>query len=445
MSRFRPTRRIVLARLLTGISTLALASLLSAATQLSAQDRLVQDGRNLFTRTFKVSEGFGYRLGQPELVLFERQLGPDAKTCLECHNLGGVGGGAGNRKNVWVGIDPGLERRIERANIRNSTALWGGGAVQALAQEMSTELQSQRQQEKERARATGEAVTVDLASKGIAFGQLTALPLGDLDLTRLEGVDRDLVIRPFHAKGTRGTIRRFTQEAVWRHHGLESPELLKRRYPLQGNWAQYDHDEDGVVNEFSTRQITALSAFQAVLPTPQLVLPQDPIRRAQVRRGGQWFEANCATCHVSHLALTKPEVTIESAMGEPAPTLDLLKGYAGLPPVLQREDGKVKVALYSDLKRHDLGAGLAEANGQLSDDKVTGVGPSVFITTKLWGVADAPPYLHDGRAHTLPAAIVAHGGEAAAASKAFQALEPKEQEDLVLFLQSLKAPQLSRN
>ena len=113
-----------------------------------------------------------------------------------------------------------------------------------------------------------------------------------------------------------------------------------------------------------------------------------------------------------------------------------------LQEILPQQEGKYYVALYSDLKRHDMGAGLAEKNGQISDDKVTGVDPRWFTTTKLWGVADTAPYLHDGRAKTLEEAIVAHGGEAEAARQAFQAMSSDEQEHLIQFLKSLRAPKL---
>jgi CxxC motif-containing protein (DUF1111 family) len=77
---------------------------------------------------------------------------------------------------------------------------------------------------------------------------------------------------------------------------------------------------------------------------------------------------------------------------------------------------------------------------KISDNKVTGVDPRWFITTKLWGVADTAPYLHDGRAKTLEEAIVAHGGEAESSRQAFQAMSTNDQAHLVQFLKSLRAP-----
>ena len=40
-----------------------------------------------------------------------------------------------------------------------------------------------------------------LESKGVAFGRLGVEPDGSVDLSQVEGVDADLVIRPFSQKG----------------------------------------------------------------------------------------------------------------------------------------------------------------------------------------------------------------------------------------------------
>ena len=94
--------------------------------------------------------------------------------------------------------------------------------------------------------------------------------------------------------------------------------------------------------------------------------------------------------------------------------------------------GGIRVELFSDLKRHDMGPGLAESTGGPLD--------SFFITARLWGVADTAPYLHDGRAQTLRDAIMMHGGEALNARNAFAALSTARQTDVVAFLRSLRTP-----
>src|SRR6185436_2724788 len=99
---------------------------------------------------------------------------------------------------------------------------------------------------------------------------------------------------------------------------------------------------------------------------------------------------------------------------------------------LQTDDrGRGIVDLYGDLRRHDLGTGLAERIDEV------GTGASVFLTENLWGVASTAPYLHDGRATTLTEAILEHGGEARTSRESFQALSLGRQRDLIAFLQNL--------
>ena len=65
------------------------------------------------------------------------------------------------------------------------------------------------------------------------------------------------------------------------------------------------------------------------------------------------------------------------------------------------------VPLYSDLLLHDMGRAL--------DDRVVqgSARGAEWRTAPLWGLSSRPRYLHDGRADSIEAAIVAHGGEAA--------------------------------
>jgi CxxC motif-containing protein (DUF1111 family) len=93
---------------------------------------------------------------------------------------------------------------------------------------------------------------------------------------------------------------------------------------------------------------------------------------------------------------------------------------------------QLQVALFSDLRRHDMGAGLADKY-----DDPSGVPRNVFLTRPLWGLSESAPYMHDGRSATIPAAILEHGGEAQPARDAFAALSPSDQADLHIFLLSL--------
>ncbi|NND97061.1 MAG: hypothetical protein HKN47_07020 [Pirellulaceae bacterium] len=61
-------------------------------------------------------------------------------------------------------------------------------------------------------------------------------------------------------------------------------------------------------------------------------------------------------------------------------------------------------------------------------------------TPPLWGVADSGPYLHDGRATTLNAAIRWHGGEAQQSVMEYRSLIKADREALLSFLKSLRSP-----
>ena len=87
--------------------------------------------------------------------------------------------------------------------------------------------------------------------------------------------------------------------------------------------------------------------------------------------------------------------------------------------------------VYSDLLLHDMGDALAD--GIVMGD----ASGSEFRTQPLWGLAAVGPYLHDGRAETINAAILAHGGEAEASRDAFEALSSSQRTAIETFLRSL--------
>jgi CxxC motif-containing protein (DUF1111 family) len=58
-------------------------------------------------------------------------------------------------------------------------------------------------------------------------------------------------------------------------------------------------------------------------------------------------------------------------------------------------------------------------------------------TPPLWGLHTHPPYLHDGRAATIDAAIRLHDGEASTVRNRYEQLSAKERQQLLDFLNSL--------
>jgi CxxC motif-containing protein (DUF1111 family) len=96
-----------------------------------------------------------------------------------------------------------------------------------------------------------------------------------------------------------------------------------------------------------------------------------------------------------------------------------------------------RIEAYSDFLLHDMGDDLAD---QRPDGQANG---REWRTTPLWGLRlmrrflDGDAFLmHDGRARTVEAAILMHGGEAARARAAFTALTPASRRALLDFVES---------
>ena len=114
-----------------------------------------------------------------------------------------------------------------------------------------------------------------------------------------------------------------------------------------------------------------------------------------------------------------------------------------LPRLPERPDQKVDVALYSDLKRHRMGSHLAQIGPEQDDDSGNPIPNDEWLTSKLWGVADTGPWLHDGRARTLNEAILQHEGPGSEANQAvanYKSLAPDDRKALIAFLDSLRLP-----
>lgn len=124
---------------------------------------------------------------------FNRSSGPDANSCAGCHNQPRVGGGGENVTNVFVlaqnldfttSIDPAV------ANERNTLGMFGLGAIEMLAREMTRDLRRIRARALAQAGRTGQRVSVSLDTKGVNFGRLIAFPDGTVDTSQIERVQR---------------------------------------------------------------------------------------------------------------------------------------------------------------------------------------------------------------------------------------------------------------
>jgi cytochrome c peroxidase len=452
--------------------------------------QLLEHGRNLFTASWTIQEGGGRPLtkgtGAPlkdptSPLLFPRNFnrisGPDANSCAGCHNLpfGIPGGGGDIVANVFVlgqrfdfltfdhrdliptrgAIDelfrPVLQQTV--ANSRATIGMFGSGFIEMLARQMTADLEAIRD-------ATPPGAASALVTKGISFGTIIHNTDGTWDTSQVEGIPApslltagpmpppSLVMRPFHQAGNRVSLRDFSNTAFNHHHGIQSTERFGK---------DTDPDGDGVVNEMTRADMTAVCIYQATLTVPGRVIPNDPEVEAAVWTGEHRFQTiGCAQCHVPSLPLdnegwifTEPNPYNPAGnlrVGE-APTLavDLTSDELPSPRLKPDDSGVVYVEAYTDLKLHDICGGLDDPNIEPLDMNQPAGSPGFFagnrkfLTKKLWGAANEPPFFHHGQFTTMRQAVLAHSGEALNSRQAFQALPKYEQDSVIEFLKSLQA------
>ncbi|WP_181699575.1 di-heme oxidoredictase family protein [Chthonobacter albigriseus] len=421
----------------------------------AAIDALILKGETLFRAKFTTLDGAGRPMATQAIVptrrkrpiaeTFSRTHGPDANACVACHN-DPVAGAAGDFvANVFVSegfesadfdsLDP------QFSNERNSNILQGSGLVELLAREMTADLQTIRAAALKEARASGKAVTRDLSSKGVPFGSITASPDGMVDITRLDGVDTDLVVRPFSQKGVFTSLRQFTINALNVHHGIQATERFGARWT-----GTPDFDEDGHVDEVSDGDISALVAWQATLPVPTRRTDLPDVWKAAAARGEALFaETGCASCHrpalpLESLKFTDPGPfdaagTLKLADVEQPIVIDFVR-FAWVKALPRDEQGRVLVPLFGDLKRHQI---ADQRNERLGNELMAQrfVARDVFMTAELWGIGSSAPYGHRGDITTLDEVIRAHAGEATDVRKAYETLPEADRKAIIAFLKTL--------
>ena len=414
---------------------------------------LLAHGKRLFDARFTTGDGAGRpgataaerpakRPGEANLQ-FLRTSGPDANSCFGCHNQPASGGAGDFTANVFVAPQD-VEFAFDSVSAdlsmeRGTTALHGNGLMELLAREMTAELHERRAAALTEARRSGKPVTVPLTAKGVSFGRLGAAPDGLLDTSRIEGVHPDLVVKPFTQKAVVTSLRQFSINAMNTHHGMQALERFGERYT-----GEADFDLDGVATELTLGDVTALSLYQATLPPPARVLPADPARRAAAALGEKVLgKALCTACHVPALPLGSTRFSEPGGYNPPGTdsSRDVEPAVLDLAPMLEALErdaaGNVLVPLFSDLKRHVI-ADLETPH--FANEKLTHnfVPRELFRTAPLWGAGSTSPYGHRGDLTTLDEAIRAHGGEAKASRKAYEALPDSERRALIEFLKSLQ-------
>ena len=332
-------------------------------------------GRALFDRSFHKSHG----LGSPEF---------NADSCRACHQ-DPVLGGAGD-----------LDLNVFRAANDNGGAgpfvdLAGGQAYSKLrppyvpGREEVPAGQGDVFEQRQTPALFGTGLINQIAEVEIQSNEDPS----DSDMDGIFGVARIVLVNGIPEVGRFGwkaqlpRLGDFTRDALANECGITAPP--------DGRGFTLVSDPDPVADpEMPLGDVNDLTAFIGLLaPPPRGGAGSDPI----VMQGETLFDTvGCAKCH-------KPS----------------LQGPGG------------PVPLYSNLLLHNVHPagfrGMAEP----------GAPSGMYRTPPLWGISHTAPYMHDGRAETLEAAILAHDGEALAVRQAYEALVPSEKTALLAFLADL--------
>ncbi len=361
-------------------------------------------------------------------------LGPvyNATSCVACHNQGGPGGGGGVEHNVTLftvsatrpggatrtgvvhafglgvqetlrDVDPSLPP-VARPSLEQLVVKPGSGSTQVLSlptgvfvsQRNTPALFGARLIDAIPERVIVAAEKAERLKWGMAPPDSETVPVGRVPRVAGGRLGR------FGWKAQTATLGDFVQAACSNELGLGNPGHAQPR-PL----VQTAYREPGL--DLTTEQCDQLTAFVSSLAQPAERAPANPADAPKATTGRKLFDTvGCADCHT--------------------PDLGSVKG------------------IYSDMLLHRMGRELV-GGGYYGDpvplpDGSSGevAAPSEWRTPPLWGVADSAPYLHDGRAATLEEAIRLHGGQGKRAADRFDGLTAAEQDQLVAFLKTLRAP-----
>ena len=410
-----PPRRLVL----TVLSLLAVSVVVAQTLPNTGKVR----ARRLIHHHEGPAPRFGGRLGDPLPDLTQEQmaaftdglgefenietpesgLGPifNNTSCANCHTTPAIGGSSAATVTRFGRMDKGVfdpltaeggsllqSRAIDPAALeripadatviaqRQTTPLFGAGLIEAI---LDKDIQALAQRKKADGVLGRAALIQDVAS-------------GDMRVGR------------FGWKAQQATLLSFAGDAYVNEMGITN-RLFPTENAPNGNQAllaQFDHVADP---EDTTDPATGKADIDKLADFMRLLAPPAPPRmNAEVQAALTLFmRVGCGECHV--------------------PTQ-----FTG-PNSIRALDRK-PVNLFSDLLLHDMGTlndGIAQADAL----------PNEMKTAPLWGLRHRAPYLHDGRAPTLPDAISDHDGEGAAARDRFEKLPAVQQKQLVDFLNNL--------
>jgi cytochrome c551/c552 len=338
----------------------------------------------------------------------KRPTGPNAQSCGSCHSQPSEDGAGPTSANVHR--DHRFSGNPELMIQRNTPHLFGAGALQRLAEEMSEELYEVKDKAGKKACATKTNVQQDLTTKGVNFGYITmtcdsGTASIDAANSKLEGIDPDWIVRPYEWKKSVAFLRDFTRTAGNNEIGMQGAELAGK---------DVDEDNDGKRDELTVGDMTAFTVYMAAQPRPTTKVELDDlgiltgdqhlttVERDQIKRGDQLFQQiGCTSCHKADLTLNnpvfqepseyeayrdkkadfnqkgkvqvdmeaegvKPELPVRFDLAHDQPQNQLCKDKKKINlGAFEYKNGKTIVRLYGDLKRHWMGDDLAEAIDEL--------------------------------------------------------------------------------
>ena len=388
--------------------------------------RAVRRGRQLFQRKFTRVQGQGPGIddGVGNIATTIGIGAGLADSCAACH--------ARPRGSAGFGSDV-----VTRPDSRNAPHLFGLGLKEMLADEMTSDLRAIRTQAIASANKSGQSVTLPLVTKGVSFGSITGNPGGSVGTSQVQGVNSDLRIRPFFAHGQTISMREFIVGALNAEMGLQAvdPDLSTASTGARvvtPSGMVLDGSQDAIESPPAPDPLNGNEIDPALVDFLEFYLlnyfkPGTHQQDASSKHGSKVFDQlGCTTCHVENLTVNHDRrvadvnTVFDSVNGifnrmfaTATALIHKVSDSPSYPPLMVPNGQPFLVQdIYTDFKRHDLGANFYELNWD-------GTIQTEFLTRPLWGVGSLGSLGHDGRSINLLEVILRHGGEAQASRDAF--------------------------
>jgi CxxC motif-containing protein (DUF1111 family) len=346
-----------------------------------------QDGRDDFEDTESTESGLG--------PIFNRD------SCAACHSQPSTGGSS----NIFV-----TRFGVLANGVFDPLAAFGGSLLQenAIVPQCMEHIPAQ-------ANVVIKRQTTPLYGLGLIEAIADSTIAQGVKKTAVDGVKgraamvTDVVSGQVHVgrfgwKAQHSSILGFAADAYMNEMGITNRYFPTENAP-NGNQALLQQYDTILDPEDEIDPATGKGDVDKVADYMRLLAPPPTVRFTTNAGSGQgiFLQIGCTNCHTPTLTTAANSI----------PALNLQK-----------------VNLYSDLLLHDMGS----LNDKIQQGDAS---PTEMKTPPLWGLRASAPYLHDGRAATLDAAIRAHDGEAKNSRDRYTKLGKSQQQWLIEFLNSI--------